>query len=306
MKLLQVVSGPLRDLSQLPDNGYLDRGQVLSQVDSFNILARTLDMAQPATHIRPCPSSIIVIPARLNSSRLPGKMLLRETGRSLIHHTYLAASRAARPLGVVVATDADEIHTEVRRFGGKVQMTSRDCKSGTDRVAEVVRRLPEVEIVVNVQGDEPEISGQAIDRCIELLEVRPQAVMATLATPIRRREQLEDPACVKVVMDADGFALYFSRSVIPHPRNWEDSLLAAEPPLFHQHVGLYAYRRGFLLRLAEMPQSALEKVESLEQLRVLDAGQRIAVGVVDEPTRGIDTPADYEAFVRRCRSTMMR
>lgn len=263
-------------------------------------------MAQPASLLDHRPSSIIVIPARLNSSRLPGKMLLKETGRSLIHHTYQAASRARRPMGVVVATDADEIQAEVRSFGGKVQMTGRDLNSGTDRVAEVARRLPEVDIVVNVQGDEPEISGDAIDRCVELLDRRPEAVMATLATPIRRREQLEDPACVKVVMNARGEAMYFSRSVIPHPRRWDDSLLSAEPPLFHQHVGLYAYRRDFLLRLASLPQSALEKTESLEQLRVLDAGEKIVVGVIDEPTCGIDTPADYAAFVRRWQSTMMR
>jgi 3-deoxy-manno-octulosonate cytidylyltransferase (CMP-KDO synthetase) len=258
-------------------------------------------MAQPAATSVPRATSLIVIPARLNSSRLPGKMLLRETGRSLIHHTYLAAGRAGRPMGVVVATDAEEIQAEVRSFGGKVQMTSAGLNSGTDRVAEVARRLPDVEIVVNVQGDEPEISGQAIDDCIALLERHSEASVATLATPIRCRGQLEDPACVKVVFDGRGMALYFSRSVIPHPRRWDDALLAAEPPLFHQHVGLYAYRRDFLLRLAAMPQTDLERTESLEQLRVLHAGEKIAVGVIDEPTRGIDTPQDYAAFVERCR-----
>jgi len=123
--------------------------------------------------------------------------------------------------------------------------------------------------------------------------------MSTLATPIRSRAQLEDPACVKVVFDARHRALYFSRSVIPHPRQWSDGLLEADPPHFYQHVGLYAYRRDFLLRLAEMPQAPLETLEKLEQLRVLHAGHTIVVGVVDEPTFGIDTPADYEAFVRK-------
>ena len=259
-------------------------------------------MAQPALARQHRPASLVVIPARLNSTRLPGKMLLRETGKSLIHHTYLAASRASWPMGVVVATDAKEIESEVRSFGGKVQMTSADLQSGTDRVAEVARRLPDVEIVVNLQGDEPEISGEAIDQCIGLLDASPAAVVATLATPIRDRWQLEDPACVKVVMDAHGMALYFSRGVIPHPRQWDDSLLAADPPLFHQHVGLYAYRKDFLLRLAAMSRTALEKTESLEQLRVLDAGEKIVVGVVDEPTCGIDTPADYASFVKRWRS----
>jgi 3-deoxy-manno-octulosonate cytidylyltransferase (CMP-KDO synthetase) len=166
----------------------------------------------------------------------------------------------------------------------------------------VARNLPDVDIVVNVQGDEPELSGDTIDRVVALLEDNADVPMATLATPIRRREQLEDPACVKVVCDARGRALYFSRSVVPHPRQWHDRFLSADPPFFHQHVGLYAYRREFLLRLAEMPRCRLEQIESLEQLRVLDAGHRIVVGVVDEPTVGIDTPDDYRAFVERMRN----
>ena len=123
--------------------------------------------------------------------------------------------------------------------------------------------------------------------------------MSTLATPIRDRSQLLDPACVKVVFDQSGQALYFSRSPIPCAREWRDELLQADPPLFYQHIGLYAYRREFLLQLAKLPRAAIEKVESLEQLRVLVAGFRIQVGVVDEPTVGIDTKSDYRAFVRR-------
>ncbi len=159
-----------------------------------------------------------------------------------------------------------------------------------------------VDIIVNVQGDEPEIAGGSIDLAVELLESHPDAVMSTLATPIRSRRQLEDPSCVKVVFDAGGRALYFSRSVIPHPRQWDDALLASSPPTFHQHVGLYAYRRDFLLLLASMPPCRLEQVEKLEQLRVLDAGRWILVGVIDEPTFGIDTPDDYRAFVEKQRS----
>jgi len=181
-------------------------------------------------------------------------------------------------------------------------MTDPCAPSGTDRVAEVARDLPEADIIVNVQGDEPELSGASIDLVIRLLEEDPQSVMATLATPIRRRGQLEDPACVKVVFDARGRAMYFSRSVIPHPRQWDDRLLGATPPLFYQHVGLYAYRREFLLELAAMTPSNLEKTEKLEQLRVLEAGYPIVVGVVDEPTFGIDTPEDYRAFVQRQRA----
>jgi 3-deoxy-manno-octulosonate cytidylyltransferase (CMP-KDO synthetase) len=178
-------------------------------------------------------------------------------------------------------------------------MTDTRAASGTDRVAEVARKMPEVEIIVNVQGDEPEIAGSSIDLAIELLRSHPEAVMSTLATPIRSRRQLEDPACVKVVFSCHGKALYFSRSPIPRAREWSDSLLAVDPPHFYQHVGLYAYRREFLLQLAAMPPSSLEQVEKLEQLRVLQAGYSILVGVVDEPTFGIDTPEDYAAFVAK-------
>jgi 3-deoxy-manno-octulosonate cytidylyltransferase (CMP-KDO synthetase) len=251
--------------------------------------------------------SQVVIPARLHSTRLPRKLLLNETGKTLIRHTYEAARRARRPRGVLVATDAEEILAEVRSFGGDVRMTSRDLASGTDRVAQVARELPgEVEVLVNVQGDEPEVSGEAIDLAVELLERDPRAVMATLATPIRSREKLEDPSCVKVVFDEHGRALYFSRSVIPRPREWDDACLHQTPAVFHQHIGLYAYRRDFLLRLASMPRASLETVENLEQLRVLAAGHSILVGVIDEPSIGIDTPADYEEFVRRVRGASLQ
>jgi 3-deoxy-manno-octulosonate cytidylyltransferase (CMP-KDO synthetase) len=126
--------------------------------------------------------------------------------------------------------------------------------------------------------------------------------MSTLSTPIRSKEKLFDPACVKVVFDGAGRALYFSRSVIPHARTWHDDLLAAEPPHFHQHLGLYAYRREFLLQIATLPRPAIEQLESLEQLRVLHAGQTILVGSTDEPSIGIDMPADYAEFVSRHRA----
>ena len=247
-------------------------------------------------------SGFLVIPARLASTRLPRKLLLAETGKTVIQHTYEAARRATRASGICVAADHEEIAAAVRAFGGQVLLTSPDCASGTDRVAEIARQMPEVEIFVNVQGDEPELSGGAIDLVIDLLARDPGAVMATLATPIRSRRQLEDPACVKVVFDRTGRALYFSRSPIPHARQWDDNLLTAEPAAFHQHIGLYAYRRDFLLRVAEIPRTPLERLENLEQLRVLESGYSIAVGVVNEPTIGIDTPEDYRAFVERWRA----
>ena len=259
-------------------------------------------MAHPAPKLRLRSTSCVVIPARLASTRLERKLLLRQTGKSLIQHTYEAAERAERPSGVCVATDHPEIFDEVRSFGGKAAMTSPDAPSGTDRVAEVARQMSDVQIVVNLQGDEPELSGESIDLAVGLLEQHPEAVMSTLATPIRSRQQWEDPACVKVVFDGLGKALYFSRSPIPHARVWDDGLLEADPPRFYQHIGLYAYRREFLLALSRMPPSPLERLERLEQLRVLEAGHSILVGVVSEPTFGIDTPEDYCRFVQRCRS----
>ena len=165
------------------------------------------------------PRSYVVIPARYASTRLPRKMLLRETGKTLLQHTYEAACAAQQPAGVIVATDHAEIAREVERFRGDFVMTSPDCASGTDRVAEVARKLPRADILVNVQGDEPEMSPDNIDRVIELLEQNPSAGMATLATPMPSPEQLANPACVKVVFDNSGRALYFSRSPIPFVRD---------------------------------------------------------------------------------------
>ncbi|HAN98834.1 MAG TPA: 3-deoxy-manno-octulosonate cytidylyltransferase [Planctomycetaceae bacterium] len=244
---------------------------------------------------------LIVIPARYASTRLPRKMLLDRTGKPLIRHTYEAASRSRLAEGVVVATDHPEIEAAIRSFGGNVLMTDPDARSGTDRVAEIARRLPEYDLLVNVQGDEPEIEAAAIDRAIELLRDDPAAVMATLGTPLRDRKRLEDPAAVKLVKDRSDNALYFSRSVIPHPRSWSDSMLAAEPPLWLLHLGLYVFRRDFVIDFGSLPPSPLETTEMLEQLRVLEAGYRIKVGVVERSAGGIDTPEDYEAFVSRSR-----
>ena len=259
-------------------------------------------MSHSTRRLRVHSTSQIVIPARLASTRLPRKLLLNETGCTLIEHTYHAAEKARRPEGVCVACDHREIYDAVCAFGGRAVMTDPGAPSGTDRVAEVARQMHDTDVIVNVQGDEPDLAGESIDLVIGLLEEQRDAVMSTLATPIRSREQLLDPACVKVVFDDEGRAMYFSRSPIPHPREWDDSLLAAEPPLFYQHVGLYAYRRDFLLRLAAMPPAAIELAERLEQLRVLAAGHTILVGVVDEPTFGIDTPEDYRRFVEQRRS----
>jgi len=251
-------------------------------------------------------NSFVVIPARMASSRLPGKMLLCETGKPLIQHTFESAVRASRPAGVCVATDHPRIAAVVQGFGGDARLTDPQLASGTDRVAVVAAELEDFEIIVNVQGDEPEIAGQSIDRVIELLEDHPDAVMSTLATPFRCRRQFEDPNCVKVVFNRHGRAMYFSRAPIPRPRDADQGLSSGAAHRFFLHLGIYAYRRDFLLRLAELPPSELEWLEKLEQLRVLDAGHQITVGVVDEHAVGIDTPDDYRAFVLRHRAALSR
>ncbi len=243
--------------------------------------------------------SAIVIPARLQSTRLPRKLLLSETGKTLLQHTYESAFAAQLPESIVVAADNSEIVAAVSEFGGNVMLTDPNHPSGTDRVAEIAAGMNDVEIFVNVQGDEPEISGHAIDLAIRTLMENPAAVMATLATPIRTRSQLNDPSCVKVVMDSKKRAMYFSRSPIPCAREWNDEWLESESANFFQHVGLYAYRREFLLRIPALPKCQLEAIESLEQLRVLDAGFPIFVGLVDHPIAGIDTAEDYASFVDR-------
>ncbi len=241
----------------------------------------------------------IVIPARLASTRLPEKLLLRETGRTVLEHTYLACQSAMRPRGITVAVDHIRLFDAVRQFGGHAKLTDVNAQSGTDRVAEVARSRPDVDLFINVQGDEPEIAGSSIDAVMLLLESDPSVQVATLATPIRNRKDLEDSACVKVVRAADGTALYFSRSVIPHPRTWEERLLNQEPAIFLQHLGVYAYRRDFLMKLDELGISELEHVEKLEQLRFLQAGCRMSVGLVEKSPRGIDTREEYESFKSR-------
>lgn len=241
----------------------------------------------------------VVIPARYASSRLPGKPLLRDTGKYLIQHVYERASQAMCAAEVVVATDDARIRDAVRSFGGKAVMTREDHPSGTDRVAEVAAGLA-ADLIVNVQGDEPQIDPAAIDRLAALLAADPAADMATLAVPLPDRDSYLSPNVVKVVCDDRGRALLFSRSPVPFVRDGEPDF-AARPARFLQHLGIYAYRRPFLLKLAATPPHPLEEAEKLEQLRVLGTGRAISVGVVGYAHRGVDTPADYAAFVRAYR-----
>lgn len=245
---------------------------------------------------------VAVIPARFASTRLPGKPLLSETGRPLIQHVVEAARRARLVQRIIVATDDERIARAVADFGGEAMMTRADHPTGTDRVAEVAARIESARIIVNIQGDEPEIAGETIDRLATLLDDDPDAPMATLATPIRDEAVYRDPSCVKVVCSRSGRALYFSRSPIPCHRDGPPNADAdgnADAPLGFLHLGLYAYRRDFLLSIGKLPRSPLEAAEKLEQLRVLEAGLPIAVGIVNEPSIGIDTPEDYRRFVER-------
>ena len=245
-------------------------------------------------------STIAVIPARYGSTRFCGKPLAQETGKFLIQHVCERIQSAPSIQQVIVATDDERIREAVYSFGGRCAMTSPDHPSGTDRVAEVARDIA-CDVVVNVQGDEPEIEPDSIESLLAALRDGGHP-MATLACPFAdlQRQGIEadpeDPNCVKVVCSA-GRAIYFSRSRVPYKRNADTDY---EGP--YLHLGVYAYRRDFLLELAQWPPTPLERLEGLEQLRVLENGHSIAVAVVDRAVIGIDTPDEYAAFVERYRT----
>ena len=237
-------------------------------------------------------SAVAVIPSRLGSTRLPEKALLRETGKFLIQHVWERVRGASRIGRVIVATDHPRILEAAKSFGAEAVMTSPDHASGTDRVAEVARGLSD-EVVVNVQGDEPEIDPADLDLLVECMEGERECGVATLGTPFVRDDELASPAAVKVVVDAEGRALYFSRSVIPN-----GARAGARPPQALKHRGVYAFRRAKLLELAALAPAALEQLERLEQLRWLHHGERVRVAVTPRDGIGIDTPDDYRRFVR--------
>jgi len=244
-------------------------------------------------------NAAVIIPARLESTRLPRKLLLSETGRPLLAHTVESALAAARLSDgliteVVCAVDDESLARAGRDAGARAVMTPRECASGSDRIAIVAREL-DCDVVVNLQGDEPEAEPASLVTVARLLEDAPEGTpMGTLAVPISTEAEADDPAVVKVVVDGGGNALYFSRAKIPHLRQ------RGEPTTRLRHLGIYSYRREFLLSYAELPPSELEESEKLEQLRVLSAGYAIKVAVVEEAPPGIDTAGDYRAFVERC------
>jgi 3-deoxy-manno-octulosonate cytidylyltransferase (CMP-KDO synthetase) len=229
-----------------------------------------------------------IIPARYGSTRLEGKPLKEIGGKPMIQWVYEAVGRAQLLDQVYVATDDQRIMAAVQAFGGQVRMTSPDHKTGTDRIAEVAAES-NAEIIVNLQSDEPLVNPAMIDEVIQPLIDEPDLPMSTLCVPIAEEAALHDPNVVKAVFDQRGYALYFSRSLIPYPRK-RDNFQA------YEHLGLYAYRKPFLMTYVTMPQSRLELNESLEQLRVLEAGYRLKVVVSAHPYDGVsvDTPEDLE------------
>ena len=260
---------------------------------------------------------VVCIPARYSSTRFPAKVLARDTGKFLVQHVWEKACQAKLPQKVIIATDDSRVVDAAESFGAEAILTSPDLQSGTDRIAEAVKKLSPVpyplnpdDIVINLQGDEPEIEPASIDFLANLmLEAQNSKLktqnypMATLAAPFQNKDQIADPAIVKVVVTGHGSqvtghgqAIYFSRSVIPYDRSAGGVGLIKN---YLRHLGIYAYRKDFLLKITKLPQSMLEKTESLEQLRVIENGYKILVGIIEKASAGIDTPDQYADFVKR-------
>ena len=236
-----------------------------------------------------------IIPARYSSSRFPGKPLIDLKGKTMIQRVYEGAIKSKLINLLVVATDDSRIQDEVLNFGGNVEMTSEKHNSGTDRCAEVAKKYPEYDLIVNIQGDEPLVDFRQLDQLIQVFE-KESIQIATLATKKITREELENPNRIKIVIDKNNSALYFSRSVIPNQLNYKDDGLSSYP--FLRHIGLYAYRRDTLFLIAKLPVSLLEKIESLEQLRWLYNGFSIHVSETTIETPNIDTIEDVEIVLR--------
>ena len=240
---------------------------------------------------------VVVIPARMESARFPGKALANETGTPLVLHVVQQAGSASLVDRVIVAAPEGPIIDAVQAAGGEAIATRDDHPNGTSRIAEVARTL-DAEIIVNVQGDEPEIDPDTINAVVDALRENPDCPMSTVASPFGEADDLHNPNLVKVVLDRNGRALYFSRAPIPHHRDSDEPTESA--PL--RHVGIYAYRRAFLAEFAEWSPTPLEEAEKLEQLRVLEHGRSIAVAIRTCHHQGIDTPEQYAEFVARCRT----
>ena len=243
--------------------------------------------------------AIAILPARLGSTRFPRKVLASRTGKPLIQHVWEQTRRAASLSRVVVATDEREVHDIVLGFGGESVLTSPSHPNGSSRLAEAASILgvPPEALVVNVQGDEPEMDPAVIDAAVALARTS-GAEVSTVASPLAPHEAFDNPNIVKVVMRADGMALYFSRAKVPFPREGGAAGTPEAAPVL-KHIGLYVYRAAFLRTYVTLPPTPLERTEMLEQLRVLEHGYRIAVAVQRCDLVGVDSPEQYEAFVKR-------
>jgi len=262
--------------------------------------------------------TIAIIPARYASTRLPGKLIKYEakkyTGKFLIEHVYEKVKTAKNVQEVIIAADDERIIEVVNQFSGCARKTSMHHKSGTDRIAEVASQL-DVDFVVNVQGDEPDIRGNMIDALIETMYSEKEAVMCTLANEIGSMDEFMNPNVVKIVLDNDDYALYFSRAPIPYVRDKDnefefttkekkiDGIQRSKNATFSflKHLGIYIYRKDFLLAYSKLPASGLEDAEKLEQLRVLSNGYKIKVVVTPYTCEGVDTPEGFERFIDRYR-----
>jgi 3-deoxy-manno-octulosonate cytidylyltransferase (CMP-KDO synthetase) len=243
-------------------------------------------------------SAIAIIPARFESTRLPGKPILEIQGKTLIEHVYRRVQCAKSVERIVIATDDERIASAVRKFGGEVIMTRFDHQSGTDRLAEAAAHLPPDTLVVNIQGDEPLIEPDVIDRAVAAARHR-DAQIVTVMTPLLDPAAIADPNRVKVVVDRNGFALYFSRSPIPYRVASGGTTIpfgGTSGGTTFLHLGLYVYRVEFLREFTRLDRAPLEIAERLEQLRALEHGFRIRVVEVESESWGIDTPADLERF----------
>lgn len=229
--------------------------------------------------------TLCVIPARYASTRLPGKPLADICGKPMICRVYERAVKAENISEVIAAVDDERVKAAVEADGGKAMMTAKDHPTGTDRLAEVAAAYPDAELIINVQGDEPLIDPQLIDELAAVFDGQPELMMATVKTEMTDEEEMNNPNNVKVITDKAGYALYFSRSLLPYPR-------VAGKAKVYKHIGIYAYRRDFLLKYAKMAPTALEQAESLEQLRALENGYRIKVIETKSRFVGVDTAED--------------
>ena len=235
-----------------------------------------------------------IIPARFASSRLLGKPLANIGGKPMIQHTYLSAKKSKLLDKVVIAVDDEKVFQVCKSFGADVYMTPKDCPSGSDRIAIVTEKIPDADIIVNIQGDEPFIKGKMIDQAIEPHLFDKNVQLSTLARRITNVDEMKSPSVVKVVFDYHNFAMYFSRSPIPFVRDERTNLERIQSAEIYKHIGLYVYKREALLNFTKLKPTDLEQIEKLEQLRFLENGYKIKIVVTEYDSLSVDTPKDLE------------